>query len=387
MLDTCATENYATRDVDEISSGNDVADGLEEGRHGFARENITGEENAGENGQKSELHRFRLGIRLAGDEDPKRERGEQIGQREQREQEHAAMNGHEEKETHKEKNETELEEANAEVGEQFTEEKAEGTDRSDEELLEGTALFFADDGEGGKKRGDVEEHDGSEAGQKEICRARIGIEKKLRAHIDGKFGAVLQNAPKRFIEADGSGDVDGLTGDGGVRAVDEHEDLGAHLVEETVGIIDGDFDADTRFAGDDEIVQIVIVFDVAEDVKRVGIFQAVNELAAFAAAVGVVYSGIDLANVGINAEAEEKHLQQRHGEGKEESARIAANVKSFFVKDGAKTAKNVKHERSPAALDACRSVRRRRLRGWERADESRRRQCRFSRAGCGGRRD
>src|SRR6266852_2081999 len=254
------------------------------------------------------------------------------------------MNGHEEKETHKEKNEAELEEANAEVGEQFTEEKAEGTDRRDEELLEGTAFFLADDGEGGKKRGDVEEHDGS-------------------------------------------GDVDGLTGDGGVRAVDEHEDLGAHLVEETVGIVDGDFDADTRFAGDDEIVQIVIVFDVAEDVKRVGIFQAVNELAAFAAAVGVVYSGIDLANVGINAEAEEKHLQQRHGEGKEESARIAANVKSFFVKDGAKTAKNVKHERSPAALDACRSVRRRRLPGLERVDEFQRRQCRFSGAGCGGRRD
>ena len=83
MLYTCATENYATRYVDEISGGNDVADGFEEGRHGFARENITGEENTGQNRQKSELHRFRLGIRLAGDEDPQRERGEQIGQREQ----------------------------------------------------------------------------------------------------------------------------------------------------------------------------------------------------------------------------------------------------------------------------------------------------------------
>ena len=80
------------------------------------------------------------------------------------------MNGHAEKEAHKNKNQAQLEKADAEVGEQFAEEQAEGTDRSDEKLLEGAAFFFADDGEGREECGDVEEHDGGEAGQEEIGR-------------------------------------------------------------------------------------------------------------------------------------------------------------------------------------------------------------------------
>ena len=145
-----------------------------------------------------------------------------------------------------------------------------------------------------------------------------------------------------------------MAGDGRVRAVDEDEDLGAHLVKKTVGIINGNLDANAGLAGDDEIVQIVIVFDVAEDVKRVGVFQPVNKLAAFAAAVGVINDGVDLANVGVNPEAEEKHLEQRHGEGEEESARVATDMKRFLVEDSTETAKDVRHGRPPVELGACR---------------------------------
>ncbi len=128
----------------------------------------------------------------------------------------------------------------------------------------------------------------------------------------------------------------------------------AHIVEQAVRVIDGDFDAHARLAGDDQIVQIMIILNVAEDVKGVGVFQAVNELAAFTAAIRVVNDGIDLADVGVHAVAEQEHLEQRHGQREEERARIAAHVKSFFIKDGAETAKDVMHGRPPAALDACR---------------------------------
>src|SRR3989441_9300711 len=132
MLDGSAAENDASSDVDEISSGNDVADGFEEGRHGLAWEYITGEENTWQNRQKCELHGFHLRVRLAGDQDAQRERGEEIGQGEQGEQKHAAVDWHAEEEAHKSKNQAKLEEPDAQVGKQFAEKEAVGTHRSDE---------------------------------------------------------------------------------------------------------------------------------------------------------------------------------------------------------------------------------------------------------------
>ena len=85
MLDAGAAKDDAARDIDEIRGRDEIADRFEEGWHGFARENITGEENTGQNWQESELHGFRLGVGFAGNEDPQRERGEEIGQREYRE--------------------------------------------------------------------------------------------------------------------------------------------------------------------------------------------------------------------------------------------------------------------------------------------------------------
>src|SRR5260370_21730298 len=138
-------------------------------------------------------------------------------------------------------------------------------------MLERVALFFTDDGEGREKCGDVEEHDGSEAGKKEIGRARIWIEEQLGPHVYGQIGAVLQDAAKGFIKANGGSNVDRLTGDRGVGAVDEDENLGAHIVEQAVGVIDGGFGAHARLARDDQIVQVVICFTVNEDVKGVGV--------------------------------------------------------------------------------------------------------------------
>ena len=69
--------------------------------------------------------------------------------------------------------------------------------------------------------------------------------------------------------ANSRGDVDGLAGDGGIRSVDEHQDLGAHLMKEPVGIVNRDLDAHTRLAGDDHVVEIMIVLNVADDVEGV----------------------------------------------------------------------------------------------------------------------
>jgi len=47
-----------------------------------------------------------------------------------------------------------------------------------------------------------------------------------------------------------------------------------------------DFDSDSRFAGDDQIRSVMIVIDVLDDVKGVGVPETVQEFAAFAVAIG-----------------------------------------------------------------------------------------------------
>src|SRR5882724_10711168 len=188
--------------------------------------------------------------------------------------------------------------ADGQVRQQFAEQQAQRAHGSDEELLESAALFFANDGEGGEEGGYVQEQNGGEPGKEKIGRAGIGIKEELGTHLDGHLRAILQDAAQRFVESDGGGDIDGLTGNGGIGAVDENEDLRASLVQEAIGIIDRDLDANSCAAGDDFIVQIAIVLNVAADLKGVGIFQAIDQLTAFAAAIGVEDDGVDLADVG-----------------------------------------------------------------------------------------
>src|SRR5215469_4613379 len=81
MNQSGAAKDDAASDVDEIGGGNEIAENEEEFRHGFARENIAGEKDAGKNREEGELHGFGLGIGFAGDEDAQRERHEDIGKR------------------------------------------------------------------------------------------------------------------------------------------------------------------------------------------------------------------------------------------------------------------------------------------------------------------
>src|SRR5712671_3743508 len=199
--------------------------------------------------------------------------------------------------------------ADGQVRQQFSEQQSQRAHGSDEELLKSAALFFANDGEGGEEGGYVQEQNGGEPGKKEIGGAGIGIEEELGTHLDGHLSAILQDAAKRFVEPDGGGDIDGLTGDGRIGAVDENEDLRASLVQEAIGIIYWNFDADARAAGDDFVVEVAVGLHIAANVKGVGILQAIDQLTAFAAAIGVEDDGIYLADVGVNAEAEDDHLQ------------------------------------------------------------------------------
>jgi len=74
-------------------------------------------------------------------------------------------------------------------------------------------------------------------------------------------------------------------------------------------------------------------------------------------------NGVDLADVGVDAEAEDHHLQQGDHQGKEKRGRIAADVQRFFEEYGAETAEKIKHGPPRFPPDAYRLILRIRLRG------------------------
>src|SRR6266568_231306 len=354
MSESGAAEDYAAGDVDVIAGGNEITDDVKDRRHSLARKDVTRKEDAGEKSEKGKLNGFGLGIGFARNEDADGKRNEKIRKRKECENQHAAVDGNLKDEAHERENQAELRKTDREIGKQLAEEQSHGADGSDEKLFEGAALFFADNGEGRQERGDVEQQNGSEAREKEIRRARAGIEEQLGAHVDGKGSAVLENAAQRFIEANGGGYVDGLAGDGRVRAVNEDEDLSAHVMEQAVGIIYRNLDAHARPGGNDGVVQIAVIIDVTHDMKRVGVSQPIHQFAALAAAVEVQDHGIDLPDVGVNTETKHNHLQQRNDEGKEKRRGVTADMQDFLIKDSAETAEEVTHGRPPAALDVYR---------------------------------
>src|ERR1700730_1666598 len=66
VLNAGAAKNDSAGDVDEITGGNEIADDPKKDGHGLAGENVAGKENAGQDGDKRELHGFALGAGPAG---------------------------------------------------------------------------------------------------------------------------------------------------------------------------------------------------------------------------------------------------------------------------------------------------------------------------------
>src|SRR6267142_1754282 len=151
MRKASAAQDDAAGDVDVIAGGNEIADDVEDDGHGLARKNVTGEEDAGEKGEKSKLEGLGLGVGFAGDENAYGKRDEKIGERKERKNQYVAVNGNLKNEAHEGENQAELGETDGQIGKELAEKKAHGADRRDEQLFECAALFFTDDGESVRK--------------------------------------------------------------------------------------------------------------------------------------------------------------------------------------------------------------------------------------------
>src|SRR5208337_3312179 len=186
-----AAQDDAASDIDVISGGNKITEVIEKPGHRFAREDVTGEKDAREYCEKRKLHGVSLRRRLAGNQDAQGQRNEDVRQREKREKNDAAVNGHAKKESHRHQQHAELEKAYPEIREQLAEQQAHGAHGGHEELLQGAAFLLPHDGKRGEKVRHVQEQNRHQAGQKEIGRTRIRIEKNFRAHLHREGGVAV----------------------------------------------------------------------------------------------------------------------------------------------------------------------------------------------------
>src|SRR6266850_585238 len=124
MREASAAQYDAACDVDVITGGNKVAEDEEEFRHGFARENVAGKENAGEESEEGKLNGFRLRIGFTGDQDADGQRDEKVWQGEESEQEDIAVDGDLKDEAHEGDDRAEFGKADGQVRQQFSKQQA-----------------------------------------------------------------------------------------------------------------------------------------------------------------------------------------------------------------------------------------------------------------------
>src|SRR6267142_2812895 len=115
MGNSRAAQNYSAGDIDEIASGNEIAQPVEKLGHGLQRENVSGKKDAGQNGQERQLHGFGLGVGFAGNQNAQRQRNKKVGKRKKRQQKHAAMNRDVEREAHEGQNHAQFKKADAQI--------------------------------------------------------------------------------------------------------------------------------------------------------------------------------------------------------------------------------------------------------------------------------
>src|SRR5258708_16987879 len=129
-----------------------------------------------------------------------------------------------------------------------------------------------------------------------------------------------------------------------------------------------------RFPGDDHVVHLLVAIYVTHHMKRVRVFQAVQQFAAFLPAIGVEHHGIDLPDVGIDSVAQQQHLQQRNDQREKYRREITPYVQRLFIKYGAESAEHFTHAWPPLLSrrwpGSCTSIPRTHLPGWAPAGES-----------------
>src|SRR5215475_6939022 len=111
MADASAAQNHSASDIDKVAGGHEVADRVESLGHGFAREDVTGEKNTGQDGEEGQLHGFGLSVGFARNQYAQRKRNKDIRQRQERKQKNTAVNGDMEREAHEREDQQQLKKA------------------------------------------------------------------------------------------------------------------------------------------------------------------------------------------------------------------------------------------------------------------------------------
>ncbi len=99
----CTAQNDRAHQRNEIGRGKERAERVENPRHGFARKNEAGKENARQHEGHRHLQRLHLVLRFGCDQQTEAEQREHVNESRKHHREHAAVDRHIEEETHDQK--------------------------------------------------------------------------------------------------------------------------------------------------------------------------------------------------------------------------------------------------------------------------------------------
>ncbi len=243
--------------------------------------------------------------------------------------------------------------AEAEVGNQLAEHQTPTAQRTNEQLLEGSAFAFADHGHGGGEGGADLQDDSDDARNEKVRAAHRRVIEHLRPDLDRDMRAstLPHQALDGLAQGDRDGGVERLQGNGGVRPIDQHLHLRGITGADIAGEMRRDLQADIGAALADLARELIDVLHFADHAKGFGVDETIDELTALDGAVLIQDDHGHVAHVVIECVAEGDHLDERREEHEEEGHRIAQDADEFLEEDGVEAAEGRRfHLRVPSFL-------------------------------------
>ena len=146
-----------------------------------------------------------------------------------------------------------------------------------------------------------------------------------------------------MLQGDSRGGADGGGGDGGIGAIDKDQDAGGGAAEQIACVVGGDANAYAGAAAANGFVKLVGGLDRAGEGEDIGGGEALQQIAALLGLRLIEDNGGDLADVGVDGEAEEEELQHGDEQREEERAAVAGNVNGFFAANGNQAVEEMLH--------------------------------------------
>ena len=257
--------------------------------------------------------------------------GEVRGDEDERDHEQdskAAHHRHVEQEPRREQDQPHLHVADQDVGDDLAEHHLERARRHGEQVLHRAALALARDGQRGDHHHRHRQHDAHQARHDVVLRDRLGVVVRVDAQLDGPSLAARKRERPFEVVARGpstrarAASRCALLVAAGIGGVGLDEDRGPLAAQQIAREILGNVDDELHFAAREQRrAPSASVVSLRDECEVAAVPDGVQQRAAVRAVVGHEHGGRQMLRVGVDGEAEEHELHQRHADHHAEGER------------------------------------------------------------------